>query len=74
MWDEDPKQLVRWIGAFLRNQTSGNIGRMSSESSHLTYAGAERPQLTRVSDAYLTSESRELEVEVAQCKPRVKRG
>ena len=48
MGDEDPKQLVRWIGAFLRNQISGNIGRMSSESSHLTHAGVERPQLTRV--------------------------
>ena len=48
MGDKDPKQLVRWIGAFLRNQISGNIGRMSSESSHLTHAGVERPQLTRV--------------------------
>ena len=46
--DADPKQLIKWVGASPRNQTSKIIGRMSSESSHLTHAEAERPQLTRL--------------------------
>lgn len=75
MGDEDPKQLVRWIGEFSRNQTLGNIGRMSSESSHLTYAGGRTAIVDEgPEDAYLTSESRESKLEVAWCKLRVKKG
>ena len=45
--DEHPKQLVKWVRASLRNQIFRINGKMSLESSHLTHAEAEQPQLTR---------------------------
>ena len=48
LWgDENPRQLIKEVREFSRRQTSGSIGRMSSESTPLTYIEVERPQLAK---------------------------
>ena len=48
LWgDENPRRLIKEVREFSRRQTSRSIGRMSSESTPLTYIEVERPQLAK---------------------------